>query len=290
MNGFFDFISRIGCTLFFILLQIISLTLLFTENNFHQSVCFSTSSKLNANVLKVSGGFSEYLKLYDENTSLMKENSSLLLKIQNLEAELSSIKNVDESFSLSYREKQSDSYIKKADVISYVPAKIINNSFQKVRNYITINAGSLDGLRPEMGVTNPEGIVGVVSTVSKHFSVVIPILNPVLKISGKLKNTNMAGSVYWDGESFEFAKFEGIPVYADVQVGDSVVSSGYSSMFPPGLNIGVVKSVSKDVYDSFYNIKIKLSVRFNAISEVRVINFVNRGDINEFLKKEDYEE
>lgn len=286
MNSFLDFLSRIGCTLFFILLQIVSLTLLFTENDFHQSVFFSTSSKVNASLLKVSGGFSEYLNLYDENNSLMKENNLLLLKVQNLEAKVDAFKNSNDSFVVARDGKQFDSSVKKADIISYIPAKIINNSFKKIRNYITINVGRSDGLRPEMGVTNSEGVVGVVSTVSEHFAIVIPILNPILKISAKLKNNNMAGSIYWDGLSFDSAGFEGIPIYADVKVGDSIVSSGYSSMFPEGLNVGVVKSVSKDSYDNFYNIKVNLSVRFNALSEVRVINFVNRSSINKFIKKE----
>jgi rod shape-determining protein MreC len=193
------------------------------------------------------------------NEELAKENSYLRSQLP------TSFKDSKDYFSLVYDTLNKRQY-------TYRSAKVINNSTNKYFNFITLNKGSLNGIRKEMGVISSKGVVGIVKDVSDHYTSVISILNTRLHISAKLKESGFFGSLNWDGKDYRYAWLNEIPIHAPVKVGDLVVTSGYSSIFPEGILIGTVEEVEKDKGESFFRIKVRLSVDFKDLSYVEVIS------------------
>ncbi|MBN2829898.1 MAG: rod shape-determining protein MreC, partial [Candidatus Cloacimonetes bacterium] len=167
-------------------------------------------------------------------------------------------------------------------------ARVINNSTNKLLNYITINRGSENGIRPEMCVINSDGVVGIVTTVSNHFGVVMPILNPNTLISCKIKSrishqdtvgvVKDIGSLLWDGKDYRFAKMVQVPRHVNIKKGDSIVTSGYSDFFPEGIMVGVIEDYEKANDDNYYEIKVRLSVNFRTVSYVNVMDYLHKEE------------
>jgi rod shape-determining protein MreC len=170
--------------------------------------------------------------------------------------------------------------MKESEEFSLIPARVIQNSVSHLNNYITLNIGKKDGVLPEMGVANAQGIVGVVSKVSDLYSVVIPVLNPQVRYSCKLKRMNASGSLVWDGFDRRFAYLEEIPPYISVSKGDTVVTSGFSAIFPEGIMVGTVEEYEIGEDANFLKLKIRLAVKFDALSNVRVIRYKHREELN----------
>jgi len=157
----------------------------------------------------------------------------------------------------------------------FYPARVINNSVNKQSNYITLDKGSLAGIQADMAVVAPDGIVGVVRNVSAHYSTVIPILNSKLQVSVVLKNSDHFGSLIWDGKTYREAIVNEIPVHIELHKGDTIVTSGYSALFPPGEMVGTIESFEENPGGSFRVLRVALSTDFKNLSRVYVVN--NRG-------------
>jgi rod shape-determining protein MreC len=153
----------------------------------------------------------------------------------------------------------------------YRTAKIINNSVNKQLNYITLNKGSLHGIEPEMAVVSVDGVVGVVKSVSNNYSTVISLLNNRLKVSAKFKKNDYFGSLSWDGVDYRKAKLYDIPFHVKVSVGDTIVTSSYSAVFPEGIVMGTVDEVIPSSGGNFQEIKVLLSNDFRSLSYVKVV-------------------
>ena len=158
---------------------------------------------------------------------------------------------------------------------------MISNSITRGHNYITIEKGRRDGIKPEMGVVDQNGVVGVVNVVGEHASRIISLLNPKMRLSCKIKGSEYFGSLVWDGKNPEEAVLEEMPRHEKFKKGDTIVTSGYSALFPPGIPVGTIVSHAKEHDDNFYALRIKLFTDFNRLSTVRVIT----NDMNEELKE-----
>ena len=154
---------------------------------------------------------------------------------------------------------------------SFIVANVINNSIARPFNYITLNKGSLDGVKPEMGVIDASGVVGIVSVVGPRSSRVISLLNPHFRLSCKLKGTDNFGSLVWDGRDPEVALLEELPRHTVSHAGDTVVTSGYSSVFPPGLPVGLVMDEAGNDHGDFFTLKVRLLSDFAALNNVQVV-------------------
>ena len=270
MRNILRFLAKYSTILFFILMQALSLYLLFNYNNFQQGALFSTANKLNGWIYTVEEKVYGYLNLRENNESLLRQNNELELRIANLESALHEY--TDSTKIPLLRIKESEEF-------SLIPARVIQNSVTHYRNFITLNVGNAEGVKPEMGVANADGIVGVVSLVTNHYSVVIPVLNRDQRFSCKLKNINASGSLVWDGFDRRFAFLEEIPPYVAVSKGDTVVTSGFSAVFPEGLMVGTVEDYKVSDDANYLRLKIRLSTRFEALSNVRVIRFKHREEL-----------
>jgi len=270
MQNIIRFLAKYSTFLLFIILQSCALYLLFNYNSFQQSTLFSTSNKINSFLFTAEEHITGYFHLKDNNNALQKQNIELELKIARLESVL-----------LNYTDTSGIALLRKkeADEFSLIPGRVIKNSVSQLRNYVTLNIGKADGVLPKMGVANAQGIVGVVSHVSDHFSVVIPVLNPEIRISCKLKKLNASGSLVWEGMDRRFAYLQEIPPYVTVSKGDTVVTSGYSDIFPEGIMVGTVDEYEVGDDANFLKLKVRLSTRFDAISNVRVIRFKRREEL-----------
>lgn len=259
MRNFFRFIIKHHFFFLFLLLEIVSFVLIVNHNSYQRATWISSSNKVSGSVYNSYSNITQYLMLQKINEELAKENSYLRSQLP------TSFKDSKDYFSLVYDTLNKRQY-------TYRSAKVINNSTNKYFNFITLNKGSLNGIRKEMGVISSKGVVGIVKDVSDHYTSVISILNTRLHISAKLKESGFFGSLNWDGKDYRYAWLNEIPIHAPVKVGDLVVTSGYSSIFPEGILIGTVEEVEKDKGESFFRIKVRLSVDFKDLSYVEVIS------------------
>ena len=260
MSALLRFFVRFALLFEFLLLEIIAFVLMFNTSSFQQSVIYKANTAFVASVYEVTDAWGDYFHLSTDNQKLAQENEMLAYKVAHLEAKLAALKDTASRVTPEYRA---------------ISAKVVYSSVNKIQNHILINKGKDYGLAPDMGVISDEGVVGVIENVSEHFAVVLPIINTKLLVSGKLKNNNVLGSVLWNGVSPTMAQFTEIPSHVEVVAGDSVVTSGFSAIFPEGILIGTVDKVDYHSHQTFCNIKLKLATKFHSLHYVSVLD-VNR--------------
>ena len=153
----------------------------------------------------------------------------------------------------------------------FVTAHVINNSISRPYNYITLDKGANDGVKPELGVIDQNGVVGIVSAVGPGSARVISLLNPNLRLSCKIKNSEHFGSLVWGGNDPRTALLEELPRHTVYEPGDTIVTSGYSAVFPPGLPVGVILDDGLNHNENFFTLKIRLFADFTALSNVQIV-------------------
>ena len=164
---------------------------------------------------------------------------------------------------------------------------MLNSGFNKTKNYITINKGSLHGIANEMAVCSSEGVVGMVEKTSKHYAKVIPLINVNLRVSAKIKKNGYYGSLQWDGDDYRYTYLNDIPFHVNAEPGDTIVTSGLSPIFPEGKIIGFIESINKETAN-FLTIKVKFATDFKKIFDVYVIANTRKLE-QEQLETDDYE-
>jgi rod shape-determining protein MreC len=172
----------------------------------------------------------------------------------------------------------------------FIQARIVNNSVNKQYNYVTLNKGRRDGVMPDMGIIGSGGVVvGVVTNVTEHYSSGPSILNRRWFVSSKIKKNNYFGRLAWDGYDYQRAKLNEIPFHVELAVGDTIVTSGYSSIFPEGFLIGTIEEFNHSSGANFYEIIIRLSTDFKTLSHVELVknNFIEEQTELEELNRND---
>ena len=270
MRRLIDFIIAHSSILVFVIYVTISIILLLRFNPYQESVFFNSANAVIGKYYSIINNITGYIGLREINTELQQSNSELLLQLSQLKAEfeqLNSEKNIEEF---------SKGAIQKNKIFAI--ARPVNVTTTNAHNYITIDKGMDDGIKEGMGVVNRNGVVGIISTVSKNYSLVISILNPKLRLSCKLKNSGYFGSLIWDGKSAEYAILEELPRHVEFEKGDTIITSGYSSVFPEGLMIGTVEESSRQKNDNFNALKVKLSTDYFKLGDVCIIDNIEREE------------
>jgi hypothetical protein len=263
MRNLLNFLLKYNYWFLFILLEVICFVLLFRFNNYQQSVYFTSANVVTGKVYEVSGSVSSYFHLKSVNEDLLDRNMLLEQQITNLENAL--------------RERQVDSVvvnsIRNLDNKDYqiFKAHVIRNSLNQADNYITLDKGSSSGIRPEMGVVDGNGVVGIVYKTSPNYSLVISVLNSKSSISCKIVGSEYFGYLKWEHGDSRYAYLKDLPRHAEFNLGDTVVTSGYSTVFPAGVMVGTVDDMSDSNDGLSYLLKIKLATDFGKLSDVRVI-------------------
>ena len=273
MRNLLNFLLKYNYWLLFILLEVICFVLLFRFNNYQQSVFFTSANVVAGKVYEVSGGISSYFHLKSVNEDLLDRNMALEQQITNLENRLKDYR-IDSITMNSIR------YLEQADYKIF-KAHVIRNSLNQADNYITLDKGSSAGIRPEMGVIDGNGVVGIVYKTSPSYSLVISVLNSKSSISCKIIGSEYFGYLKWEYGDSRYAYLKDLPRHAEFNLGDTVVTSGYSTVFPAGIMVGTVDDMS-DSHDGLsYLLKIKLATDFGKVSNVRVIARNGQGEQRE---------
>ncbi len=258
MRNFIQFLVKYHIFLFFIGLQVLCFSMIFRNNSFHEASFVNSSNKLIGTLYKWKGNVTEYIELQRVNDELSAENESLRNRLKG------TFVNVNDHFVMINDTLRERKY-------RYKSAQVVNSSINKQLNYLTINKGSKDGLKPEMGVENKQGLVGVVKDVSEHFSTVLPIINLKYTASAELERTGNFGLLRWDGADFRYAYLNDVPRHANVQVGDTIITRGSSAIYPRGTLVGTVSLVDAKEGSNFHRIQVLLSNDFSQIRYVFVV-------------------
>ncbi len=265
MRNLFNFIIRNSHWLVAILLIAFSFYLVFACNSYQRSVFLTSANKVAGWSYTVTNNITSFFYLKKNNQQLLERNAQLQKEIQALKTQID-------------LRAESDSTIVEAFVsdtteqvrFDFIPAEVVNVSFSGPNNFLTLNKGSAHGVRPDMGVISQRGVVGVVSTVSDKFSMVIPVVNSKFRLSAKLKDSENYGSVSWNGRDVRHAQLGELPKHESFQVGDTVLTS-FSRIFPKRLVIGVVSSMGESKDDNFNTFNVRLATDFYSLQDVLII-------------------
>ena len=272
MHNLINFIIKNIHWLFFLFLILISTILMVNNNEYQQSKYLSLENEIVGKVYAVADNISSYIGLKSTNQELLEYTASLETKIQVIESQL-------QEFRL-----RMDSSLYLPDPVSlpydFIPARIIKKSTSSVENFITLNKGSNQGIKRDMGVmgSSSYGVVGIVFSVSPNFSTVIPLLNPKFKLSCKIKESSYSGSLKWNHQDIRYATLEELPRHVEINPGDTIVTSGNSAIFPEGIPVGIVENTQREKNDNFNSAKVKLFVNLGNINHVLIVKNNNREE------------
>ena len=255
-----EFFSRNRNFIFFVLLEVLSFWLIVQNNSYWSATYFNTSNYYVAKILTVSNSIREYMYLRQINENLAQEN----LKLNSMVARLQEQNAVNAPAGYS-----PDSLF--ANRFEFKVSKVIMSETSRANNYITIDKGSADGIRPGMGVISATGVVGKVRSCSEHFSVVTSILHSQFMVSSRLIRSDEIGPVRWQSKDPTVISMMDVSRYKKVVRGDSAVTSNFNSVFPPGIMVGTVRSVRIRPDQTFYAIDLNVATDFASLSYVYVV-------------------
>ncbi|MFC2097284.1 rod shape-determining protein MreC [Bacteroidota bacterium] len=263
MQKLIRFILKYNFIITFLILELFSISLLVQNNSYQRDIAIDKFQNISGFFYKRFNDVSGYFSLKRINNILIKENIDLKNSMLKLGLQEDSINIKSSAF----------------EKFHLLPARVINNSVNKQNNYLIIEAGSKDGVKPDMAVLGPDGVVGIVISVSKNYASVIPLLNPKIGISGKIKKNEYFGILKWDGLNYRQSVLNEIPDFVDVQPGDTIVTSGYSTIFPQGELIGFVSGIKKLEGSGFWKINVELSTDFKKLYNIYVVKNINKEEI-----------
>jgi rod shape-determining protein MreC len=271
MRSLLNFLLRFKTLILFLVLEAVALVMISTSHNYHQTVFYGISRNITGFVARRVESGTQYFRLKQVNEELVKENIYLRRRLEELAAAPEDIlTRVSDSVSgINY---------------TYLDARVISNSVNKQKNFITLDRGSRHGVGVGMGVASPSGVVGVVVGVSRNYAVVMSLLNTDFRLSASIERNDYFGSLAWDGGNYRYARLSEIPHHVTVNEGDTIVTSGFSAIFPAGLIAGTLTGDQKRGGD-FVSLKVQLSVDFKKLTNVYVIGNLTR-DERENLEKE----
>ena len=252
MQNLFQFLNKHNHLLLFILLEMFALALIFQNNTFHRSAFLNSSNGITSMVYEKITNINRYFSLKETNEMLLLENAKL-------RSTLTFIKTDSIASVFPYK---------------FISAEVINNSVHKPNNYITIDKGRNDGVKKGMGVISSSGVVGIVKETSSHFSTILSILHSKSKVSVELKKNNFLGSLEWQGVNYRKAIIKDIPVHVDVRKGDTIITSGYSSVFPKDIAIGFISDIITNTNENFHKIGITFIQDFKSLKYVNICNSI----------------
>lgn len=264
MRNLIDFITRYNHWFVFVILEVVSFVLLFKFNSYQGSVWFTSANAVAGKVYEADAAVKSFFSLTKINQQLNVRNLYLEQTVRKLSDRVHA-ETGDSSWLARTQAQVLDEY-------KLIPAKVITNSIDKRDNFITIDKGRADGVKPDMGVACGTGIVGVVYMVSDHYSVVIPILNSKSNISVTIRKRGYFGYLHWTGGASDLAYVDDIPRHAHFRLGDLVETSGYSAMFPPGIIAGQILHVYNSRDGLSYRVQVRLTTDFGNLRDVCVID------------------
>ncbi len=272
MKKILDFLYHNLATIVFIILETIAFVMLINRNEFQHTVFARGALEVSSKCNDVNASIEEYFSLQKQNNILAEENA-------NLNAEVERLKNMMDS-------AKCDSVVSswQYNNVNFIPAKIVYKSLMMTNNHIIINKGKINGVKSDMGVVADNKVVGMVSSVSEHYAVVLPLINTGMQISAKFKRGEQLGRITWDGNLSNRVILDEIPSHVKAHTGDSIVTSGHSETFPENVLIGTVSKTKTQRIDGFNHVFVNLAINYGTVKYVSVVSF---KDKDEFTTLED---
>ena len=264
MRNLLEFLAKYNHWFVFLILEVVSMVLLFQYNSYQGSAWFSSANAVTGKLYEWDANVETFFSLTKVNQELTQRNAYLEQEVQKLSDSLVS---VTKDSSIYHRDQF-------ALLRNYrlIPAKVVANSIDKPGNLMTIDKGSADGIHKDMGVISGMGVVGIVYLVAEHYAIVIPVLNTKSNISCMIQNRGYFGYLRWKGGVSDLAYLEEVPRHAHFKLGDYVVTSGYSAVFPPGVRVGRILHVFNSADGLSYRVQLRLSTDFARLRDVCVID------------------
>ena len=279
MRNIFLFIRIYFNFLFFLILMGISFYMLFTYNRYHHTVYSAVANEVTGKISKQYNNVEYYFQLKRTNDSLVKANEQLYNRLkQDFEMPDTVNKVAVDTITIDTLQKQRK-YL-------YMQAKVISTSINQPNNYIELHRGSKQGLYTDMGVIDPNNaVIGTVMDVSENYAVVMSLLHAQSNLSARLKKSGETGTVIWDGKQPDILILKDISKAVKINRGDTVITSGFSDKFPPGLFIGFVKDIINDKTSSTYTVRIKPAANFENLQYSYIIDNLQKEEPQQLLKK-----
>ena len=271
MKELIDFFRRYSKWLAFVVYVVLSCIMLFNSDPYRHHLWLTSASTASAGIHDAGHSVSSYFNLRDANDDLNQRNALLEAEVINLREQLDAFRLANYADTMPTPEGVGH--------FSFIVANVVNNSVHHPHNFITLDRGTNDGVCPELGVINHSGVVGVVSVAGKRYSRVISLLNPDFRLSCKIKDSEHFGSLVWDGIDPTVVLLEELPRHTKYNTGDTVVTSGYSSVFPAGLPVGTIIDDAADRKENFFTLRIKLFADFSRLSNVQIVVNNNSKEI-----------
>lgn len=262
--------------LVFLLLQLIAVIFTIQSHSYHRSKFVNSANFITGGIYNKINNIKEFIHLKKENARLAEENVELkiLLNLQGITDSTVSTTVIDTT---KYYQKY-----------SYIAAKIINNEYRKSNNYLTLNRGSSNGIKSDMGVVNSKGIVGITKSTSKNYSTVLSVLNVNYQINVRLVRSDHFGSLSWDNKDYRTVQLLYLPIQASIKIGDTLITGGKSTIFPEGIAVGTIKSFETN-NNNYENISVTLFNDMSALSYVEIINNLDKKEITDLEENSSHE-
>lgn len=270
MRSILDILIKHNHWFLFLLLEGISVVLVVSFNNYQGATVFTSANSIAGNIYSAITDVDSYFRLKSENEALVEHNKELINDIEILKARMRTYEDSASIANGQYTAHHSKGF-------HYNTAKVVNNSINKVNNYITIDKGTRQGVKDQMGVFNSQGVIGVTFTSSDNYTVVMPLLNSRSIISCKVKGSALC-TLKWDGDDTHYSYLVDLPRYELFERGDTVFTSGFSSIFPAGIPVGRIDRLEDSADGQSYRARVELFVDFIGIDNVFVVGNDNREE------------
>ena len=270
MQQIINFVFKNSTRLLFLLLLITSLTLTIQSHSYHRSTVVNSTNVLTGSVFEKVSEVKTYFSLREQNNKLAQENATLR--------------------KILFNQKDSTTVLKKDslkgyDKIDVIQSRVINNSYGVPENYLTINSGSLQGIKEDMGVINSQGIVGIVEKVSPKYATILSVLNVKSQINAKVKKSNHFGSLIWNAKNAGYVQLIDVPRLATVKKGDTIVTGGRSTIFPENIPVGIIDKIYTDTETNYFTINVRLFNDMTNLNHVYMISNKESAEINKLEKE-----
>lgn len=273
MINIYIIFKRFHLQILFGVLVLIGLILTIQQNNYQRTKFINSANSISGGTYSAINNIESYFNLKSINKNLQEENAELRANLT------TSLKRINGDYFTIDDTLYNQKYI-------YRVAEAVSNSYTNPNNYITLNLGENDGVIEEMGVISPKGVVGIVGAVSDNFCTVISFLHPKTEISCKLKSSGVSGFLKWSGKDIFKAVINDIPITTRIREGDSILTSGHSSVFPAGIFIGTIESSDSDLDNQMQHIVVHLNIDYSSLNKVYIVENLFKSEIEELHKKE----
>lgn len=264
MRNLLEFLAKYNHWFVFILLEVVSAVLLFQYNSYQGSVWFTSANYATGKVLEWNADVEQFFAMSKVNQELTQRNLYLEQQLRAMDEKLTAATG-DSGWARRGQLELLKDY-------NLIPAKVVSNNLHSADNLITIDKGTADGVEKDMGVASGNGVVGIVYLAAAHYAVVIPVLNARSNISARIRSRNYFGFLRWNGGDRGVAYLEEIPRHARFKLYEWVETSGYSSVFPPGVAVGRIRHVYNAPDGLSYRLQVELATDFARLRDVCVID------------------